>query len=141
MTQNVPKKINIDDVAKESKEQLAMFKAVFPFDFFPDKVVIDSQSITIVHNFFFGVKQKVMSHFDDLAHSELNVGPLFGSIKIFSKYFVDGEEQINWLTRRDASDLHAIIQGILISRKENVDLKSVPKEELIYKLHEIGNNH
>lgn len=141
MPQDAPKHTpTLSDIAEESGQELLRFRAVFPFDLFPDEIVIDSQSITIVHHLFFLVKQKVICHFDDLAHSEVNVGPLFGSIRIYSKYFVDGEERIGWLSRNAALKLHAIAQGVLIARKEGVSLKSVPKEELMDKLYKIGNH-
>lgn len=80
----------------------------------------------------------MICHFDDLVNSHVNVGPFFGSLSIFSKYFTDGEEQVHWFSRRNAEKIHAILQGLLIAKKEGVDLKSLSKEELIPKLYQIG---
>lgn len=128
----------LDDIVQESNEVLARFKGVFPFDFFPDEVIIDKQAITIVRNFFFGVKGKIICHYDDLVNSEVNLGPFFGSFTIYSKYFTDGEEKVNWFSKGDAKKIHAILQGLLIARKEGVNLKTLSRGDILNKLYQIG---
>lgn len=131
-------KPTLDQVIEQSNIILGRFRGVWPFDFFPDEVIIDKQSVTIVrHNFFFS-KGKITCHFEDLVNSEFNVGPFFGSMSIYSKYFTDGEEQIHWFSRDSILRIHAILQGLLIAKKEGVDLKSVPDDELLAKLYELG---
>lgn len=129
---------DLEQVVQESNEVLATFRGVFPFDIFPDEVIIDKQSITIIRHFFIGISQRVNSHFDDLVNSEVNLGPFFGSINVYSKYFTEGVERVNWLSRDGAQALHEILQGLLITRKEGVDLKDLSREEIIFKLRQIG---
>lgn len=131
-------KPTIDEVLEESNIVLAKFRGVWPFDFFPDEVIIDKQAVTIVRHWFFGVGQKITCHFDDLVNAEVNVGPFFGSLNIYSKYFTDGVEHVKWFSAGDARRIHAILQGLLIAKKEGVDLKSVPNDEILGKLYEIG---
>lgn len=125
-------------LAKESNEVLIAAKGVWPFDLFPDEISIDRQTITIIRNLFWGVQQRVICHYQDLVKSDLNAGPFFGSLNIYSKYFTDGEEKIKWLTKKDATTIHAVLQGLLIAQKESLDLKELPKEEVIAKLYSIG---
>jgi len=131
-------KPSLDRIMEESNEILAHFRGVWPFDFFPDEVIIDKKAITIVRHWFFGVGQKITCHFDDLVNAEVNVGPFFGSLKIYSKYFTDGEEDIKWFSRGDAKKIHAILQGLLMAKKEGVDLHDIPNDELLTKLYKIG---
>lgn len=131
-------KPTIDEVLEESNIVLAKFRGVWPFDFFPDEIIIDKQAVTIVRHWFFGVGQKITCHFDDLVNAEVNVGPFFGSLNIYSKYFTDGVEHVKWFSASDARRIHAILQGLLIAKKEGVDLKTVPNEEILGKLYEIG---
>lgn len=132
------KKPSLDEVIVESNKVLGKFKGVWPFDFFPDEVLLDKQAITIVRHHFWGVFAKITCHYDDLVNSQVNVGPLFGSLNIYSKYFTDGEEVVKWFSNTDAQRIHAILQGLLIARKEGVDLKETPDDELLTKLHKIG---
>ena len=131
-------KIDLDEIARESHEELARFKAVWPFDLFPDEIIINKSNVTIIRHFFFFVEEKIICHFDDLINTHLNIGPFFGSIGILSKYFTDGREDVQWFSRRDAERLHAILQGLLIARKEGVSLRQLPKETIIEKLYAIG---
>jgi len=132
------KKPTLDQVLEESNEVLARFRGVWPFDFFPDEVIVDKKAITIVRHWFFGVGQKITCHFEDLVNAEVNVGPFFGSMSIYSKYFTDGQEDVKWFSRGDAKKLHAILQGLLMARKEGVDIKNIPNDELLEKLYKIG---
>lgn len=132
------KKPTLDEVVQESNEVLVKFKGVFPFDPFPDEVIIDKQAITILRHIFFGVTQKITCHFDDLVNSEVNLGPFFGSLNVYSKYFTDGVETVKWFSRGDAAKIHAILQGLLIAKKEGVDLKNMTKEDILQKLYTIG---
>jgi hypothetical protein len=105
---------------------------------FPDEVSLDRQTLTITRNIFWGVQQKVICHYQDLVNSHVNLGPFFGSLNIYSKYFTDGEEQVNWFSKKDAEKMHAILQGLLITQKEGIDLKDLSREEIVAKLYSIG---
>lgn len=129
---------DLDRIAIDSQEELARFRGVFPFDLFPDEIIINKTNITVIRHYFFFVSQKLICHFDDLVNSHVNVGPFFSSISIISKYFTDGQEDVKWLSRQDGEKVHAVLQGLLLSRKEGVDLKRLPKEEIIDKLIAIG---
>ena len=131
-------KTALDLLVQESNEIIARFKGVWPFDLFPDEVIIDKHAITIVRHIFFGISRKIICHFDDLVNSEVNVGPFFGSLKIYSKYFTDGEEDIKWFSRSDAATIHAILQGLLTVRKEGISLKDLSPEDIISKLYDLG---
>lgn len=131
-------KPTLDEVLEESNEVLAHYTGVWPFDFFPDEVIIDKKAVTIVRHWFFGVSQKITCNYDDLVNAEVNLGPFFGSMSIYSKYFTDGEERVNWFSRESARQIHAILQGLLMAKKEGVDIKSIPNDELINKLTNIG---
>lgn len=131
-------KADLDRIAFDSHDELAKFRGVWPFDFFPDEVIINRTNITIIRHYFFFVSQKIICHFDDLVNAHVNAGPFFGSLSIYSKYFTDGQEDIKWFSRNSAERIHAILQGLLIARKEGVDIKTMSKEEIIPKLYQIG---
>jgi len=131
-------KADLDKIARDSHDELARFHGVWPFDLFPDEIIINRTNVTIVRHYFFFVSEKMICHFEDLVNSHVNVGPFFGSIAIFSKYFTDGEEDLHWFSRTNAEKVHAILQGLLIVKKEGVDISNVPKEEIIPKLYAIS---
>lgn len=127
-----------NEIASESQEVLISMKAVWPFDFFPNEIKLDRQTITIKRNYFFKVSKTLVSHHRDILNSNLNIGPFFGSLLINTKYLTHDEFTINWLWRDDALLLHEVLQGLLIAQKEEVDTKGLPKDDLIYKLREMG---
>lgn len=135
---NQEQQADLDTVVEESNEILVRFRGVWPIDLFPDEVEIDRHTITVRNRAFWNVEKKSVCHYDDLVNSEINLGPFFGSISIFSKYFTDNHERVRWLSRKDAKNLQAFLQGILIARKEGVDLKGLTRNEIIAKLYTIG---
>lgn len=119
-------------------EILLHVKGVFPFDIFPDEAKLDRQMLTIRRNIFPGISKTVTSHHDDILNSHLDQGPLFGSVTIHLKYVTDGEETIKWLSKRDAKELHVLLQGILSARKNEIDLTPLNRSELLKRLEEMG---
>ena len=132
------KRDKLDTLTQESNEILISVKGVWPFDLFPDEIAIDRQTITITRNIFWGIHSRVVCHYQDLVKADLNVGPFFGSLNIYSKYFTDGEEVVKWFSKKNATTIHAVLQGLLIAQKEGIDLRELPREEVIEKLYSIG---
>lgn len=125
-------------VANETQEVLLHLKTAIPFDPFPDEVRVDRQTIIVIRHIFWGVSHTVSSHLDDILNSHVNKGPFFGSLIINTRYLTEDEFTINWLSRNDADKLHKFIQGLMVAKKEELDLSGMPKDELIDKILILG---
>jgi hypothetical protein len=111
---------------------------VFPFKLFPDTVSIDRQKVSIIHRDFFRTANIISVKIGDVLNVESHVGPFLGSIRLYSKYFVDNFHEVHNLTRDDAVKLHKLLQGYMIAHEKEIDCSEIDKEQLVTLLNELG---
>lgn len=122
-----------------SQDMLMTATTVFPFTLFPDTVTIDREKITIAHRFFFRVAEVVSMRIEDILNVTADVGPVFGSISMLTRYFdPDKPYIVNYLWRRDALKIKRILQGYVTAVKKEIDLSAFSAEELAVLLDEFG---
>ncbi|HET8670477.1 MAG TPA: hypothetical protein VFM05_07595, partial [Candidatus Saccharimonadales bacterium] len=122
-----------------SNELLAEATTVFPFTLFPDTVTVDRTQVTIAHRSFFAVGDITSIRIEDVLNVDTNVGPFFGSLKVYTRFFnTQKPYRINWLWRNDALRVKRILQGYLIATKKQIDCSALKTEELATMLDELG---
>jgi hypothetical protein len=126
------------NAAIKSHEILFAADTSFPFTLFPDSVTLDREKITIAQRFFFRTAKVVSSRIKDIQGVELDVGPFFGSVKISSRFFDDDHKTISFLKRSQAIKLAKLIRGFVIASQEDIDVRNVPKNELLMLLEDLG---
>ena len=126
------------DIAVGAQDNLITARTIFPFNFFPDTISIDRQKLTIVHRSFFQVSSTISVQIDDVQIAKVDVGPLFGSVHLASKYFVDNIQSINFLKRADAIRIQRLLQGYMIAHHRKIDCGSIDNEQLVILLNELG---
>ena len=126
------------EFAHKTKEVLIHVKGVWPFDLFPDEATLDRQKFVVKRHILWGVSKTQSAHHDDILDSNLSLGPIFGSVTVHMKYVTNGEETINWLTKENATRLHIMLQGLLSSKKNGMDLTPLSTDELKKRLMQMG---
>lgn len=122
-----------------SNEMLAQAHTVFPFTLFPDTVSIDRGKMTISHRNFFRVAEVTSIRIEDILNATVNVGPLFGSLKIATRFFgTDKDYVVNYLSRSDALKIKHILQGYIIAVQKKIDCSALSTKELAKMLSELG---
>jgi hypothetical protein len=122
-----------------SNEVLGAATTVFPFTLFPDTVTIDRTQITITHRSFFAVGEVTSIRIEDVLNVDANVGPFFGSLKVYTRYFNTEKPYIvNWLWRSDALRIKRILHGYLIATKKEIDCSALSTKELSTMLDQLG---
>jgi hypothetical protein len=151
--QRVQEKTRDEETAKTksrnlvTREEIILLKAttVFPFDFFPDTIVIDTAKIHIVNKEFFATERVTTINFKDIvdvwAEKSLFLGNLI--ILYLPKQETMGmlkplQHRINLLKEKDAMDAKNILKRMLILRREEVDLTQLSPQELKDMLEKIG---
>jgi hypothetical protein len=126
-------------VVEGSQEVLARATTVFPLDLFPDAIIVDRTQVTITQRSFFFVGGMTSIRINDILNVTAHVGPFFGSVRISTRFFdPDKPYEITRLWRDDALRLQAIIQGLLIAAKREIDIDAVDKQELVDGLVKVG---
>lgn len=125
-------------LTKGSRDKLFMAKTVFPFTLFAHTLKIDRQKITIVHNDFFRMSQTASTEIKNIMNIQADVGPLFGSITITSKHFLNNTQTIKYLRRKDVATAQRLLQGFMIARRARIDTDNIQTEQLLILLNDLG---
>ncbi len=126
------------DVTVGAHDMLFAASTVFPFVLFPDSISMDRQQLTIVHRSFFSTANTISVRVEDVLNVESNVGPFFGSIHIFSKYFTNDIKTISFLSRANVLSIQRLIQGYMIAHHRKIDCSTIEKDQLIVLLNDLG---
>ncbi len=122
----------------ESQETLLTADTIAPFTFFRDTIHIDREKLTIVHRSSFRTADIMSVQIRDILSVQGKVGPLFGSLVLSSKYFINSIQTINYLRRSDVLKFQRLIQGSLIAHNENINCSGIEKEQLVTLLSDLG---
>ena len=130
----------LDNQAQMTTNRLFRMKAVGPFDFFPNKVVIEEKQVILYYKQFFFTTQEYHILVPDILIPVIENSLLFATLKI--EIGVGGYQQnpppIHFLPKKEALLAKQIIMGLLVCYKEDISLEGLDNEEKIDKLIEIG---
>lgn len=131
--------IELTQTINRSHEVLIEATTVFPFTLFPDTVTLDRAKLTISHREFFWTGEVMSIRIEDILNVTADVGPFFGSLKIFTRFFnVDKPYSVNFLKRADALKIKRVLQGYIIALQKNIDCSTLPTKELSAMLDDLG---
>jgi hypothetical protein len=131
------KKLN--DAIGSGHEILISATTVFPFTLFPDTVTVDRAKLTVAHRVFFGIAEVMSIHVKDILNVTADVGPIFGSIKISTRFFDTKKPYaVNYLWRSDALKIKRIMQGYIIATQKEIDCSALSTAELAIMLDKLG---
>lgn len=125
-------------VAHNAQEVIARADTVFPFTLFKDTITIDRVKVTIKQRYYFQLANTTSIQIEDILNAEVNTGPLFGSLRLWTRFYVDHPLIINYLTNQDALVLKRVLQGFVIARQKEVDCANIDLQKLTSLLHELG---
>jgi hypothetical protein len=126
------------DVTVGAHDILFTASSIFPFVIFTDSISMDRQQLTIIHRSFFSTANSISVRVEDVLNVESNVGPLFGSIHIFSKFFTNDIKSIGFLSRSNTLKIQRLIQGYMIAHHRKIDCSTIEKRQLIVLLNDLG---
>jgi len=121
------------------KAHLVLFTAcsIFPFQIVPDRISVDMTKITIEHRFIFQSEDIRTVLLQDVLQVEVTY------ILFLASVIINNTETstVTFLRKKDAVRAKQIITGLLIARRERLDLKDVVQLGLADKIAEIGKLH
>lgn len=126
------------NLVEGSRDNLFVAKTIFPFILFSDTIKIDRQKITIVHNDFFGKAQTASTEIKNIMNIEASVGPLFGSITVTSKHFLNNTQTIKYLKKRDIATAQRLLQGFMIAQRAKINTDMIDTRQLLELLNDLG---
>lgn len=128
----------LTSLAEGASDNLFIAKTVFPFVLFTDTIKVDRQKITIVHNDFFWKSRTASTEIKNIMNIAADVGPLFGSITVTSKHFLNNTQTIKYLTRSDVVVIQRLLQGFMIAQRAKINTDDIDKKQLLVLLNDLG---
>lgn len=127
----------LNSLAQGSDTVVYKFSSVFPFQLFPDKVIIDLNKITIVrHNFLY--KRTIPILFEDILLFKVTKDLFFASVNLEIRGYEQNPRSITFLKPHQATLAETYVLGIIRAKNEKIDLSQIPIQLLRIKLKEIG---
>lgn len=131
-------KAKLASLSDGAKDNLLAVKTVFPFVLVTDTLKIDRQKITIVHNDFLWTSHTASIKLRDIGNVQADIGPLFGSITVTSKHFLNNTQTLRYLKRKDAIMAQRLLQGFMIAHEAQIDTDGITSHELGTLLSNLG---
>ena len=128
---------------KASSPVLARFKSVFPFDLFPDELIVEEKRIIWIKRFGPGMCEVITLAPADINRIEASAGPLFGHVHIAIPRH-DIEIIVERLRRKEAFKARDLIEGLMDAAREGIKIEGVTPEEkvkFLIKLAHVEINH
>lgn len=126
------------DITEKAHDVLFSADTVWPFTLFPDTITLDREKLSVANRSFFRVAKIITVPVTSLISAEADVGPFFGSVKMTSKYFINTEHSVHFLWRKDASEIHRLLQGFIIAQEKGLDVTDIEVNDLKVLLHDLG---
>lgn len=118
---------------------LYKIRSVFPFDFFPDELIIDRHKVSLIRRPFFLSERVISLSYDDISNVSMERGIFFASLEISHKIFGMPPLVIRYLKREESDKVKQLILGLAIARKEgNKEIFTSPTKELIKQAMDLG---
>lgn len=130
------KKLN--QAVKGAKKILFKTKTIFPFDLFPDEILIDENKVDIVSGNFFYSKDIYSIPIQNISGVNSSFDLFFGQLRIEAWGLNKVPQPIKFLSKKDALEARRILSGLIMANNEEIDLRDIPLHEAKMKLREIG---
>jgi hypothetical protein len=128
----------LNDLVFKSNRVLFKCSTIFPFDIFPDQVVIDENKLTIINQLFFWSSTTYSILIKNILGVTVSSGLFFSTLNIEVIGFEENPEPVKYLLNEDARKIKRIITGLIACAREGIDTSEINYSELIRKTEEIG---
>jgi hypothetical protein len=130
----------LQKAADHAQDILIKAESTFPFVLFPDTITVSRMKVTITRRSFFNVADVISLQIEDILNVEIDAGPFFGSLNIFTRVYGSEPLRITFLARKSAIDVKRILEGYVIARQRDIDTSTIEKHELIALLTKLGSD-
>jgi hypothetical protein len=128
----------MEDLINAGNKTLFKLKAIFPFDLFPDELIIDPLKISHVHKIFFYTDEMKTFLIDNIKNITIENFLIFSKIIIYDDTYINTGVVVGPFLKKDAVKAYNIIQGLMASVKREIDPTQIEAEKDIDKLINLG---
>lgn len=130
--------MKLDRLHRRATSVLFTCHAVFPFDLFPNSLIIDHNKIDIIYRQFFKVRQVVSLSLSHINYVTVESSFFFSTLKIETKGLEQNPPPLHYLHNKDAIFSQHLLFGLISAEKNGISLSHLSKDKIIDKLIQIG---
>lgn len=127
----------LNKIVSESNHVIYELSSFFPFQIFPDKIIIDENKVTFARKELF-FKRVYSIMYEDILTVRVNHGIIFSAIEFKVKRFGKNIRPITHLSHAEASLAKKYIVGLIEAKKAKIDMSKLTVDQIRAKLEEIG---
>lgn len=128
----------LEELVQTSDLVLCRVKNVFPFDIFPDSLVVSLTEVEITYRYDFITQYVYPVPIDKVLTVRVLKGLFFASLEIEVQGHENDPTKIKYLKKSQAEEAKLIIMGLRTAMAQEIDLKAIPQDQLIEKLKHIA---
>lgn len=133
-----PNLSKLQTLVAQHKAPLLKLKNRSFFALFPTELIADYTKVTVVRKISLLSEQIRSVAYEDIFNVTVSTSVFFATIEIIDKLFPADPLSITHLPKQKASAARRIIQGMMIAKKEGIDVRTVQDEGLVNILEELG---
>lgn len=127
----------LEKLVADSDEVIYEATATFPFQLFPDKIIVDKNKVTVVRKEFL-FKRSFPILIEDLRTVRVNRGLLFSSIEMEIMGFDQNPSPITHLSPVVATKVKQYLLGLMEAKRTGIDLSVLSAREVKNCISKIG---
>ncbi len=135
LSRNEVKKL--DALSHGTESIIYEVSSVFPFQLFPDKLIIDKNKVTVVRKGLL-MKRIFPILMEDIQTVKVNRGPIFASLELEVRGFEQNPNPTVFLWPEHATKAEKYILGLIKSKREGVDLTKLTVKDIKNRIEQIG---
>jgi hypothetical protein len=128
----------LENLVKKSEQKILEISTVFPFTLFPDRLVITEEKVSVIHQIFFYSEQVRSVLGKDIANVTVQTGIFFATLTILDRYFAEDPISMHFLKKSEALEARRIIQGMIVTGHQGIDITKINIPDIGKKLEVIG---
>src|SRR5688572_8097950 len=136
--ENIDYQEKLNNLAVKTDRILFKISSTFPFDLFPDSIIIDENKTNIIKRDFFGVKQIYTILHKDLIGITLSTSIIFASLTFEIVGLETNPPPIRYLIKPQAIKARRFLLGLAAAAKQEIDVGKIDFPELSNQVQEIG---
>jgi hypothetical protein len=128
----------LDTLLERAAKVLLKCNTVFPFDPFPNTIIIDYNKVDIIYRHFFETSGTVSIPIDHINHVSVDSAFFLATLRIEMKGMDKNPPPLKNLSPRDAHMAKNLLLGLIGAHAHGIDLSRLAGQDVIDKLIQIG---
>lgn len=129
---------HLRELQRATHRVIYQVSALFPFDFFPDTIVVSETKVEFIYRYFFATEEVFPVNLHDILTVSISSNPFFSELSMQIVGYETNPRPIRFLPRYQATLAKNIITGLAIADREGIDLSQYSIEDIRRRAAEIG---